>query len=113
MVVLIGTISFKQPVWKKQQTFETLTTQGQFYGLMLHHRGFAISYSEPVTLIFLSVLQNDLAALRLRKNLLLLPQWKIFELKSQVQLCNLNVFPIKLDDDAQRLLGCHLHLQCH
>lgn len=62
---------------------------------------------------FLSVLQNDLAALLLRKNLLLLPQWKIFELKSQVQLCNLNVFPIKLDDDAQRLLGCHLQGQCH
>jgi hypothetical protein len=49
VVVLIGTISFKQPVWKKQQTFETLMTQGQFYGLMLHRRGFAISYSEPVT----------------------------------------------------------------
>ena len=52
VVVLIGTISFKQPVWKKQQTFEILTMQGQFYGLMLHHRGFAIPYSEPVTLIF-------------------------------------------------------------
>ena len=44
MVVLIGTISFKHPVWEKQQTFETLRTQGQFYGLMLHHHGFAISY---------------------------------------------------------------------
>ena len=52
MVVLVGTISFKQPVWKKQQTFETLTTQGQFYGLMLHHRGLAIPYLEPVTSIF-------------------------------------------------------------
>ena len=50
---------------------------------------------------FLSVLQNDLVVLLLKKNLLLLPQWKIFELKSQVQLCNLNVFPIKLDDDER------------
>ncbi len=52
MVVLVGTISFKQLVWKKQQTFETLTTQGQFYGLMLHHRSLAIPYLEPVTSIF-------------------------------------------------------------
>jgi hypothetical protein len=44
VVVLIGTISFKHPVWEKQQTFETLRTQGQCYGLMLHHHGFAISY---------------------------------------------------------------------
>ena len=52
VVILKGTISFKQPVWKKQQTFETLTTQGQFDGILARIRELpGVSNSETCPLL--------------------------------------------------------------
>ncbi|WP_459444362.1 hypothetical protein UM181_15850 [Alphaproteobacteria bacterium US3C007] len=112
VVILKGTISFKQPVWKKQQTFETLTTQGQFDGFMLHHRGFEIPYSEPITLIF-ECFAEWCGSLAAEEEIIAFAAVEDFELRLRVQPCNFTVFPVEFGENAQRLLGCHLQGQCH